>query len=190
MKKLNVAMGLVAVVMTVAQAARAQSFGVDPIHSTILFRIHHFNAGMFWGRFNDPAGTIVWHEGDPAGSSMEVAVQTKNLDTHNAQRDRDLSGPDFFNSRQYTEINFKSTSIKLSGQNKYEVQGSLTIKGITKPITATVEHTGMGKDMRNNTRAGFEATFTISRKDFGVTAMPQGLGDEVKLVAALECVQK
>ncbi len=180
--------GVMAVLIFAGLAsAQAVTYKVDPVHSTILFRVQHMNAGQFWGRFNDPAGTVVWDAADPAKSSVEVSVQSKNLDTHNAKRDQDLAGPDFFNSKQYPELKFKSTSVKKTGENTYEVAGDLTIKDVTRPITAAVEMTGLGKDPRRGTaKAGWEATFTINRNDYGVTAMPGGVGDNVKLIVSIE----
>jgi polyisoprenoid-binding protein YceI len=174
-----------------ATEAQAQTFKVDPVHSAVVFRIHHFNAGMFWGRFNAPSGTVNWDAQDPTKSTFDITIPVKNLDTGNAKRDQDLSGPDFFNSKQYTDVTFKSTSVrKAAAENTYEVAGDLTLKGVTKPVTATIEQTGIGKGTRGETRAGFEATFTINRKDFGVSGLPNGLGDEVKIIAGLEGVQQ
>jgi polyisoprenoid-binding protein YceI len=191
MNKFNAAVGIVAAILILGGASLVQAapmtFKVDPVHSTILFRVQHMSAGQFWGRFNDPAGTVVWDAQDPTKSSIEISVQSKNLDTHNAKRDQDLAGPDFFNSKQYPELKFKSTSVKKTGDNTYEVAGDLTIKDVTKPITATVEMTGLGKDPRRGTaKAGWEATFTINRNDYGVTAMPGGVGNDVKLIVSIE----
>jgi polyisoprenoid-binding protein YceI len=191
MNKFNAAAGIVAAVFILGGASLAQAapmtFKVDSVHSTILFRVQHLSAGQFWGRFNAPAGTVVWDAEDPAKSSIEVSVQSKNLDTANPKRDQDLAGPDFFNSKQYPELKFKSTAVKKTGDNTYEVAGDLTIKDITKPITANVEMTGLGKDPRRGTaKAGWEATFTINRSDYGVTAMPGGVGESVKLIIAIE----
>jgi polyisoprenoid-binding protein YceI len=191
MNKFKAAMGTVAAVFILGAASLAQAapmaFKVDPVHSTILFRVQHMSAGQFWGRFNDPSGTVVWDAEDPTKSSIEVSVQSKNLDTHNAKRDQDLAGPDFFNSKQYPELKFKTTAVKKTGDNTYEVAGDLTIKDVTKSITAAVEMTGLGKDPRRGTaKAGWEATFTINRSDYGVTAMPGGVGESVKLIVSIE----
>ena len=191
MNKFKLAMAVVAAVLIFGGASLVQAgpmtFKADPVHSTVLFRVQHMNAGQFWGRFNAPAGTVVWDAEDPAKSSIELSVQSKNLDTGNAKRDQDLAGPDFFNSKQYPELKFKSTGMKKTGANTYEVAGELTIKDVTKPITANVEMTGLGKDPRRGTaKAGWEATFTLNRNDYGVTAMPGGVGENVKLIVAIE----
>src|SRR4051812_209696 len=110
MIKFKAAMAILAAALILSGASVAQAatnFKVDPVHSTILFRVQHMSAGQFWGRFNDPSGTVVWDTEDPTKSTIEVSVQSKNLDTHNAKRDQDLAGPDFFNSKQYPELKFK-----------------------------------------------------------------------------------
>src|ERR1043165_1863943 len=162
MKRFHSAMGLVLGVMLAGAEVRGQTFKVDPVHSTVLFRIKHVNAGPFWGRFNQPGGVVNWDASDPSKSSFEVTVPTKNVDTANAKRDSDLAGPDFFNSKQFSEMTFKSTSIKKTGDSTFDLAGDLTVKGVTKPITATLEHFGTG-EMRGQKRVGFEATFTIKR---------------------------
>jgi len=191
MRNILTVWGLAAGLMVIsARQVDAQTFKVDPVHSAVVFRIHHFNAGMFWGRFNAPTGTVNWSSEDPTKSTFEITIPAKNLDTGNAKRDSDLSGPDFFNSKQYSDITFKSTSVKKTGDNTYEVMGDLTMKGVTKPVTASIEQTGTGKGMRGETRAGFEATFTINRNDFGVSGLPNGLGNDVKIIAGLEAIQQ
>jgi polyisoprenoid-binding protein YceI len=172
--------------MFAAASAQAQSLKVDPVHSTIIFRISHLNAGVVYGRFNDPTGTITL--GD--NPSLNVEVKTDNIDTHNQKRDDHLRSPDFFNNKEFPTISFKSTSFKSSGENKYEVTGDLTLHGVTKPVTVTLEKLGTGKDPSGGTRVGFETIFTIKRSDFGMNFMPGGVGDEVKLMVALETVQQ
>jgi polyisoprenoid-binding protein YceI len=163
-----------------------QEFKVDPVHSTVLFRIQHFNAGQYYGRINDPQGTFTL---DPAGPKLDVTLEAAKVDTANAKRDEHLRSPDFFNARQYPTITFKSTSAEKTGENTYKVNGELTLLGQTKPVTATVETFGPAQDPRGTTRAGAEAIFTIKRSDFGMNFMPGGLGDEVRIIASVEGTQ-
>jgi polyisoprenoid-binding protein YceI len=176
--------------LVLAAVVQAETYKVDPVHSTIIFRVGHLNAGVVYGRFNDPVGTITIDSENPANSSLNVEVKTDNIDTHNQKRDDHLRSPDFFNNKEFPTISFKSTAFKSSGDNKYEVTGDLTLHGVTKPVTVTVDKLGTGKDPSGATRAGFESIFTIKRSDFGMNFMQGGVGDEVRLMIALEGVQQ
>ena len=95
-----------------------------------------------------------------------------------------------FNAEKYPEITFKSTRIRKSGANGYKATGDLTLHGQTRPITLTIDVVGAGSDPWGGYRRGFETTFTIKRSDFGMNFMSGGLGDEVTLIAGLECIRK
>jgi polyisoprenoid-binding protein YceI len=175
-----------AVLVLAAQVRAAETYRVDPVHSSAVFRIKHANVAPFWGRFNDPTGTFVLDESDPSRSSFTIEIAVDKVNTGNAQRDNHLKSPDFFNARQYPRISFKSTAVKKAeGENMLEVSGELTLHGVTKPITATVELTGKG-DFRGKPVAGVEATFTVKMSDFEIKGMPGMLSDEVKVIVALE----
>ena len=180
----------VALVLSVPAAAPADAYKVDPIHSTTVFRIHHFNAGYIWGLIAGPTGAVQYDPADPSKLSLDVSVDLANLDTHVEKRDADLKGPDWFNAKQFPTLEFKSKSAKKAGDNTYEVTGDLTIHGVTKSITVPVEMTGTGKGMKGETRTGFESTFTIKRSDFDMKAMPGGVGEEVRIVVALEAIKQ
>jgi polyisoprenoid-binding protein YceI len=184
--------GMMAAVVLVlaAQAKAAETYKADPVHSSAVFRIKHANAAPFWGRFNEPAGGFVLDEADPGKSSFNVEIMVDKVSTGNGQRDNHLKSADFFNKAQYPKISFKSTSVK-KGQEEgmLEVSGDLTMHGVTKPVTGTVEMTGKGKFM-NQDRAGVEATFTVKMSDFEIKGMPGALSDEVKVIVALEGVKQ
>lgn len=163
---------------------------VDPVHSFALFSIHHFNAGNVWGRFNEPAGEITIDPADASKDQFRVELKVANLDTGNPKRDSDLKGPDWFNARQYSTIAFRSTSVQKRGENMLDVTGNLTIHGVTRPVTVAVELTGTAADPFGNTRSGIEATATIKRGDFGMKAMPGAVGDDVRLIVALEGIRQ
>ena len=167
-----------------SSALPADTYKVDPVHSFALFRIRHMNAGNVWGRFNEPAGGFTLDQADPSKASFSVELKLAKLDTANARRDSDLQGPDWFNARQFPTITFKSTAVKKGEGNNLEVTGDLTIHGVTKSVVVAVEVTGV-----TGQRAGIEGTLSIKRSDFGMKAMPNGAGDEVKLVVALEGVK-
>jgi polyisoprenoid-binding protein YceI len=170
-------------------ATRADTYKVDPAHSTGVFRIHHFNAGYIWGLIAGPTGTVEYDPDNPEKFSCDLSVPLANLDTHLQKRDDDLRGPDWFNAKQFPNITFKSTSVKKTDSG-LDVTGDLTIHGVTKSVTIPFELTGIGKGMMGETRGGCETTFTINRSDYDMKAMPAGVGDEVRIVVAIEGVKQ
>lgn len=173
-----------------APARASDTYKVDGSHSSVLFRIKHLNVSYFYGRFTDVSGTCVFDESDPTKSTIQIAIQTESIDTHDQKRDAHLKSPDFFNARQFPTITFKSTAIKLAEEDKLEVSGDLTFHGVTKPIVISVERTGTGPDPWGGHRTGFETTLNIKRSDYGMDFMLSGLGDDVKLIISIESVRK
>lgn len=170
-----------------AAAAAAASYKVDPVHSMVIFKVKHMGAGNFYGRFNQVSGTFTIDDADPSKSRVEFEVKADSIDTANKQREDHLKGPDFFNVVQFPAITFKGKEVKKSGEGAYEVAGDLTLHGVTKPLKAKVEHVGSGKGRGGGAIAGFEATFTVKRSDFGMNFMVGPLGDEVHLIVSVEC---
>jgi polyisoprenoid-binding protein YceI len=171
-----------------AAAPPAAAYVVDPVHSSVIFRVHHFGAGYFYGRFDDVSGKVVLDDQDPAKSSVDVEIKAESIDTNNAKRDGHLRSPDFFNAKQFPTISFKSERVRKSGEEGYEVEGKLTLHGETRPLAATFTRTGTGKGPDGKVRAGGETTFTVKRSDFGMKYMPEGIGDEVRLTVSLEAI--
>jgi polyisoprenoid-binding protein YceI len=167
-------------------AVQAGEWKIDNVHSSMMFRIKHMNTAFFYGRFNDLSGQIVWDESNPATTAFNVEVKTTSVDTKAEGRDKHLRSADFFNAEQFPTATFKSTKATSKGSTSLDVTGDMTINGVTKPVTATIEKTGSGKSRRGGDLVGFETVFTIKRSDFGITFMPDGLGDEVKIFASFE----
>lgn len=169
-----------------APSVAAKTYEIDSVHSSAIFRIKHFEASYFYGRFNDITGTVVHDEANPAGSSVEVTIKADSVMTGNGKRDEHLKSQDFFNAAEFPVLSFKSKGVKKgSGKGELEVTGDLTIHGVTKPLTTKVSHTGTGKG-RGGEVAGFETVFTIKRSDFDMKFMVGPLGDEVQVTISLE----
>jgi polyisoprenoid-binding protein YceI len=170
----------------------ADTFQVDSVHSTMVFKVKHLGASNFYGRFNDISGKLVLDAGDAKKSSVAIDVKTESVDTGNSKRDQHLKGPDFFAAKEFAAISFKSTEVKKAGEGELEVKGQLTLHGVTKDLTVKVTQTGTGKDPFNpaGKRAGFETTFKIKRSDFGMKNMLDALGDEVEITVSVECTNK
>ena len=172
-----------------APARAADTFKVDPVHSSLLFRIKHLNVGYIYGRFNAFSGTFAFDR-DPAQCNLSFEVNIDSLDTANADRDKHLKGPDFFNVKQYATASFKSKAVKALDEKTYEVSGDLTLHGVTQPVTVKLERVGTAKGMRGEVRTGIETTFPIKRSDFGMKYGLQLLSDEVRIIVAVEGVQQ
>ena len=169
------------------EGAKIEVFELDPMHSSTLFRIHHAGAGRFWGRFNDVSGTVAWPRDDSVAPVFDVSVKSESVDTGSDRLDGHLKGPDFFNAREFSTVAFKSTSAKRLREGFWTVTGDMTMLGVTKPVTAEVEVTGV----RGNpvlAKAGWEAVFQINRSDFGMDwgIDNAALSNDVKLIVALE----
>ena len=111
------------------------------------------------------------------------------MDTNNAGRDNHLRSPDFFNAKQYSSVNFKSTAVK-PVEGGYEVTGDLTLHGKTKPVTFTLKGGGKAEFPKGTSRTGFSTDFVIKRTDFGVGKPMPALGDDVHVSIDFEGVTK
>ncbi len=166
--------------------APAAAYTIDPVHSTVLFKVLHMGASNFYGRFNDVSGTIALDVAKPENSSVEFTVKTESIDTNNAKRDEHLKGPDFFLTKQFPTANFKSKTVKKTGDKTYDVAGDLTIRGITKPASFTFTQVGAGKTPNGKEIIGGETAITVKRGDFGLTYGQGALGEEVTLIVSVE----
>jgi polyisoprenoid-binding protein YceI len=175
--------------ISAAMPASAQTYQIDPVHSSLLFRVKHMDTAYVYGMFTSMKGTVVVDEANPARSSINIEVDANSVYTHNEQRDNHLRSPDFFNTRQFPTITFKSTQVRRINANTVQVRGDLTIRGVTRPITASVTLTGKGKNPQGKDIIGFETTFTIRRSEFGIRYGLPGLGDEVQVTLSIEAAR-
>jgi len=168
-----------------ASLPEAENYSIDPVHSTVLFRINHAGVSNFYGRFNDVAGSFTVAEGGTG--SVTVTIPVAGVDTNNEKRDEHLKSTSFFSAEEFPEITFKSDALKHMGGNKYEAKGTLTLHGVSKEVTVAVERIGTkdtGKMM--GYRTGFEGVVTIKRSDFGMKYGLDMIGDEVRLILDVE----
>jgi polyisoprenoid-binding protein YceI len=172
-----------------------QVFTVDKDHSQVTFQVRHM-LSKTRGRFRDFDGAIRFDAEHPEASSVEFRVRAASIDTDNAQRDEHLRSGDFFEAVQYPEVVFHSENIRKIANDRYEVAGTLTLRGIQKPLTLPVSFLGAAKDPWGNVRAGFATEVVLNRKDFGMVwnaALDNGgfiLGDEVWVTIELETVRQ
>ena len=147
------------------------TWDIDPVHSDVSFTVRHMMVSKVRGRLGTFSGEIVTA---PAftDSTVTATVDASSIDTGNAQRDGHVRSADFFEVETHPTWAFRSTAIRADG-DEYSLDGELTIKGVTRPGSFALEVNGFGPDAYGGTRAGFSATTTINRNDFGVDiAMP------------------
>ena len=172
-----------------ASPSAPTTWTIDSTHSSVIFRVKHMGVSNFYGRFNQIAGSVVLDDAKPGDSKVEITIPADSIDTNNDKRDGHLKSPDFFNAAEFPEIKFVSKTVKKDGEHHFKVDGELTMHGVTKPLSVKVEHVGMADGQRGKS-TGFDMNFTLKRSDFGMTFMLDGLGDEITVMAGVECSGK
>ena len=171
----------------------AETYKVDASHASVGFKIKHLDLAWFHGVFYNVEGTVVWNKDDLSKSSLEISVPMSGLSAGNEKREQHLHSPDFFNSKKFDKITFKSKKVESAGENKAKVTGDFTLHGVTKEITIEVVHTG-ARDAgdRFGYRAGWESTFTIKRSDYGIKygLEQKVVGDEIVINVSLNAVRQ
>ena len=159
---------ILALTLAVAVASAAPAlYKIDKTHSEVGFKVRHFFSKTP-GRFNDFAGTIQFDDKNLPASSVDVTVQTASIFTNNDRRDNHLRSDDFFAAEKFPVITFKSTKVIPGEGNAFKIEGDLTMRDVTRPVTLDAELAGMGSLGAMGTRAGFSATTTVNRKDWGI----------------------
>jgi polyisoprenoid-binding protein YceI len=156
--------GVLALCALLAQPASAETYSIDPVHSSVGFTIRHL-VGRTSGSFADFSGSIAYDEAKPTAASFAGTVQIGSIDTGNEKRDGHLKSADFFDAEKFPTMGFASTSAK-STKAGLEVTGDLTLHGVTKSIVIPVEVLGIGMNpMSKKPVAGFSAEFVIARSE-------------------------
>jgi polyisoprenoid-binding protein YceI len=166
---------------------------VDASHSTIGFVVRHLVVAKTRGRFGTFEGTITIAE-KPLESTVVASADTASVNTNDDTRDNHLRTSDFFEAETYPKLTFVSTSIEPDGDD-YKLNGDLTIKGVTKPVSFDLEFEGVVTDPWGNTKAGFTAETEVNRKDWGLdynAVLEAGgvlIGEKVKLTLEIEALK-
>lgn len=168
----------------VAQAA--ETYTLDTNHTNIVFHINHFGFSNPSGKFPGATGTLVLDEAHPAQSHVEVRLAPGDVMTGIPALDEHLKTKDFFDVAAYPTATFQSDRIEMTGQETANIHGMLTLHGVTKPIVLKARLNKIGENMFHKKTAGFSATATLKRSDFGMTTYLPGLGDEVQLQIDVE----
>jgi polyisoprenoid-binding protein YceI len=175
-------------ILSGAAAARADDYTVDGVHSGVTFKIGHLGLSQIPGRFNDVSGTFTI-DPDAAKCSFALTIKAESIDTNNPQRDTHLRSPDFFNTKQFPALSFKSTSVKPIKEG-YEVTGDFTMHGVTKPITFALVGGKKGEFPKGVQRTGFSTDLIVKRSEFGMDKFQEMLTDEVHVAVSFEGTKK
>jgi polyisoprenoid-binding protein YceI len=173
-----------------------QTWNIDSSHSHVNFSIRHLVISKVRGQFARWSGVIQVEDGDLTRAKVSATIDVSSLETGVTDRDNHLKSADFFDVAQFPEITFKSTRVEAAGGGDFKLTGELTIHGVTKEVTLSVEHSGAVKDPWGNQRQGFAAKTEIDRKDFGLvwnqTLDAGGLmiSDKVHIEIDIEAVQQ
>lgn len=164
----------------------------DDAHSQLGFTVKHLGISEISGTFNDFDVTVNASKPDFSDAVFELSATVNSIDTRVEARDNHLKSADFFDAAKYPTLNFKSTSIKKAGNNKYKLSGNLTLHGITKPVTMDLVYTGTVENpMSKKQTAGFQVNGVIKRSDFNLgSGFPAPMiSDEVRIKADGEFAQ-
>ena len=172
------------------------TWNLDPAHTTTEFKVRHMMITNVKGHFKPVTGVVTLDESDITKSHVEASIDAATIDTREPDRDTHLKSADFLDVEKFPTLTFTSTRVTRTGEEELEVEGDLTIHGVTRKVTFAVEGpTPPGKDPWGNTRIGFSATTKINRKDFGLTwntALETGgilVGDEVTITMDVQAIK-
>jgi len=165
---------------------------IDPSHSRVQFKVKHLMISNVLGSFKEFEGKASMVENDFSSAIVNFSISAASIDTEAADRDTHLKSVDFFDVENYPKIEFEGKGMTQKDEENYELKGLLTIKGISKPVTLSVEFGGLMTDPWGNKKAGFSVTGDINRKDWGMVwnaALETGgvlVSDKVKILCDVE----
>lgn len=175
-------LALTAFVSSLAFSAQAaETYKLDPNHTAITWHVNHFGFSTPSGKFMNVDGQVVLDEVNPALSSVNVTINVADINSGVAKLDEHLKTPDFFDVVKFPTATFTSKKVELTGKNTAKVEGDLTLHGVTKPVILDVKLNQIGENMMKLKTAGFTASTTIKRSEFGISTYVPNLGDDVKI---------
>jgi polyisoprenoid-binding protein YceI len=162
-------------------------FVLSKDHTDVVFEISHVGYSMKHGWFRDMAGTLSFDAEKPESSSVDVTIKSGSIDTNNKQRDKDLTSSNFLDTEKFPDLHFVSTKLTRSGKQALEIEGNLTLHGITRPMVLHAKLNKLGPNpFTHSATVGFTAQGSLMRSDFGIANMIPLLGDEVSIIVDAE----
>jgi polyisoprenoid-binding protein YceI len=188
--KIRKSLAALALASLFAAPAFADTYAIDPTHTFARFSYSHFGYSTQLSRFNKTAGTVEYDATAHKGA-VEVSVDTTSVDTGFPLFDGHIQGEDFLDTGKFPTATFKSTAVTFNGEKPTSIEGTLTIKGVTKPVTLTVtSFQNMLHPMLKRDALGANATAIIKRSDFNAGKYAPYVGDEVTLSISLEAIKQ
>ena len=175
--------------------SRHDTWALDPQHCQVEFAVRHMMISTVRGRFGRVSGIVLMDPAELATASAEVSIDAASIDSGLAIRDDHLRSPEFLDVERYPVIGYRTAQVDLLRPGIYAVQGELSIRGVTREVSLSVESAGLVTDPWGMQRAGFSATTRIRRTDFGLTwnaALETGgvaVGDEVRITLDVELLR-
>lgn len=186
MKKILM-VALAATFLSFPARAAVEAYELESPHTQILFNVNHLGFSNSWGKFLEYDGAIQFDRENPANSKVDVTIKTASIEMNDKAWNDHLKNADFFDVEQFPVMTFKSTGIEVTGDDTAKINGDLTIKGVTKPVVLDTTMNKVGNHpMKGTPMAGFSATTTIKRSDFGINYGLPMVGDEVKIILEAE----
>lgn len=183
---------LLVMVMLMGQQSAAAEYQIDTrgAHASIIFKIPHLGYSTLVGRFDQFSGYFSYDDANPNESAVSVVVDTKSLNSNHAERDKHLRSKDFLDVEQYPRATFTSTRVIATGEDTLEIEGELTLHGVTNPITIEAIKIGEGKDPWGGYRAGFSGSTVLRLKDFGIAERLGPASTEVTMELHVEGIRQ
>ncbi len=166
-----------------AAAVKPGAYAIEPSHTRVLFSVSHMGFTTWYGNFTDASGRLVLDPAHPDASHLDVTIPMASVTTTNAKLDGELKSSDWFDVAKYPTATFHSTAVHVTGRDQAEIDGDLTLHGVTRPVVLTASFNGAGVNPLDHAyTAGFEVRGEIKRSDFGVSKYVPVVGDDVKLI--------
>ena len=181
---------------TASTTGAAVTYEIDPAHSSAQFKIRHMMISNVRGAFARVSGTVMTDPSNPEHSSVAAEIDVTSVNTNDEKRDAHLRSEDFFHVEKHPVMTFRSNKVKHKGGHEFQVNGDLTIRGVTKPVTLSVETTDEAKDPWGNQRIGATATGKVDRRQFDLNFnMPLDnggvlVGNDVDITLEVELIRK
>lgn len=172
-------------------AVRAGTYAVEAGHTRVQFAVSHFGFSNWFGDFTDASGTLTLDPARVGAGKVEISLPITSVKTTNSHLDNELKGAEWFDAAKYPTATFTSTSITSTGPRTADIAGTLTLRGVTKPLVLHATFNGAGVNPIDKAyTVGFDAKGTFKRSDFGVTKYAPLVSDDVQLNISAAFVRK
>ena len=171
-------------------AFAAETYRIDPLHSSVLLKANHIGFSNVYLKVHEVEGKFTFDRENPAESSVAVTMQAGSIDGFNSEFNEHLHSPDFFHVKAFPVITFASDAIEITSDNTAKINGRLTIKGLTQPVTLNVTFNKAGENpFTKDYRAGFSAISTVERSDYGINYALPAVADTVGIILEIEGIR-